>query len=379
MARTLDHRRQRIGAVVAALWLGLVLAVDLAAHGPAFVPAVLYGLAPLIACSVLHARTTALFALAAIALAIITSLWDRTFAAPQMWLRIADLVLISAAAVTLAALRVRREQELARLERIAEVAQRAVLPRIPSRVGPVAIGARYVSAAEDALVGGDLYDWFHTDQRICFIVGDVRGKGVGAVEQAARVTRAFRQSAASADLATSAADMSTYLTPFLDDEEFVTAALAQVSERNVTLVSCGHPRPLLIRGNGDARMLNLPPGLPLGLGRIYESVTLRWTPGDRVLMYTDGLSEARDAAGEFLEILSLAPLLRTTSVDQALDRLLNEVSRHVPGGEFTDDLAVLLLENAPGNAQVAMDPRDSLISAEPATGTQDHPADPNGR
>ena len=79
---------------------------------------------------------------------------------------------------------------------------------------------------------GDLYDWFHSDQRICFIVGDVRGKGMNAVEQAARVIRAFRQSAAGgADLATAAAEMSAYIAPFLDDEEFVTAALVQVERR----------------------------------------------------------------------------------------------------------------------------------------------------
>ena len=172
-----------------------------------------------------------------------------------------------------------------------------MLPLIPTHVGPVAAGTRYLSAAEDALVGGDLYDWFHSDQRICFIVGDVRGKGINAVEQAARVIRAFRQSAAGgADLAAAAAEMSTYIAPFLDDEEFVTAALVQVNGRDqMTLVSCGHPQPLLIAANGAARLLELPPCLPLGLGGIYESVTVPWAPGDRLLLYTDGLSEARDA------------------------------------------------------------------------------------
>ena len=109
----------------------------------------------------------------------------------------------SAAAVVVSAVRVRRERQLARVERIAEVAQRTVLPLIPRQVGPVTTGARYLSAAEDTLVGGDLVRLVPLDRRICFVVGDVRGKGVSAVEQAARVIRAFRQSAAAgADLAT---------------------------------------------------------------------------------------------------------------------------------------------------------------------------------
>jgi serine phosphatase RsbU (regulator of sigma subunit) len=247
--------------------------------------------------------------------------------------------------------------------RIAEVAQRAMLPLVPTHVGTVAAGARYLSAAEDALVGGDLYDWFHSDRRVCFIVGDVRGKGVSAVEQAARVIRAFRQSAAGAgDLATVAAEMSAYIDPFLDDEEFVTALLLQVTDRgHITLVNCGHPHPLLITSHDGAALVDLPSGLPLGLGRSFESVTVPWTPGDRLLLYTDGLSEARDARGEFLPVLPLAPLLRMSTVEDALDRVLGAVREHVPGGRFTDDLAVLLLENVDGDETHAVDPRDYRV------------------
>ena len=60
----------------------------------------------------------------------------------------------------------------------------------------------------------------------------------------------------------------------------------------------------------------------------------------------------------------LAPLLRTGTVEAALDNVLGEVRRHVPNGRFTDDLAVLLLENAAGrDEQLAVDPRDSLVSS----------------
>jgi sigma-B regulation protein RsbU (phosphoserine phosphatase) len=357
-----DRRRKLLGAGLATLWLVAVLIID-QITGPALVPAVLYGVAPLIASAALGPAATAGFAVPALALTTASIQWSDTWGSAQMWIRIGDVVLVAAAGVVLAGVRTRREQQLARVSRIAEVAQRVVLPLVPVHVGPVAAGTRYLSAAEDALVGGDLYDWFHSTQRICFIVGDVRGKGINAVEQAARVIRAFRQSAAGgADLAAAAAEISAYIAPFLDAEEFVTAALAQVSGEHVTLVSCGHPQPLLIPADGAARLVDLPPCLPLGLGGIYESVTVPWAPGDRLLMYTDGLSEARDAHDEFLPVLSLAPLLHASTVEAALDNLLGEVGQHVPNGRFTDDLAVLLLENAAGrDEQHAVDPRDSLV------------------
>jgi serine phosphatase RsbU (regulator of sigma subunit) len=212
----------------------------------------------------------------------------------------------------------------------------------------VSIGARYLSAAQDAVVGGDLYDCYHAEGRVRLLVGDVRGKGIGAVEQAARVIRAFRQAAGTkATLPELAEDMSGYLAPFFDDEEFVTALLADVSKpTELTLVSCGHPPALLVSSDGLASLLDAPAGLPLGLGDRYDALAMPWGPGDRLLMYTDGLSEARDVHGEFLVLPSLASLLTTEPVDGALDALLQAVRRHVASGRLTDDLAVMLIENA---------------------------------
>ena len=368
MKPTGDRRRQFVGTGLAILWLVAVLVVDQTTD-PAFVPAVLYGVAPLIASAVLPPLPTSVLGAAALALTATSIQWNGVWSTAQTFVRMSDVALVTGCAVVLSAVRTRRERQLARISRIAEVAQRAVLPLVPTHVGPVAASARYLSAAEDALVGGDLYDWFHSDHRVCFVVGDVRGKGINAVEQAARVIRAFRQSAAGgSDLATVAAEISTYIEPFLDDEEFVTAVLVQIGgDERLTLVSCGHPQPLLISRNGNASLLDLPPCLPLGLGRIYESITITWAPGDRLFMYTDGLSEARDARGEFLPVLPLAPLLRSATVEDALERILGEVRRHVPRGHFTDDLAVLLLENSDGDGRRAVDPRDfQVASAEPA-------------
>ncbi len=349
-----DRSAQLLGAGLAALWLVVLVIIDLAIPGTAVVLSPLFALAPLIACAVLPARATAAVAVAAVAAAIASGWWNHTSGSPQHLVRIAELLLIGAAAVVISVVRVRREQRHARVVAIAEVAQRTILPTLPSLVGQVALAARYQSAAQDAVVGGDLYDCYHSAERVRFLVGDVRGKGIAAVEQSARVIRAFRQAAGTKTMLSALAqDMSEYLAPFFDDEEFVTALLVDASEpTEITLVSCGHPPPMLVRPDGRTSLLDVPAGLPLGLGDMYDAVTVPWAPGDRLLMYTDGLSEARDARGQFLDLPSLAPLLIAEPVEDALNAVLHAVRRHVPSGRLTDDLAVMLLESS-ATARVA--------------------------
>jgi serine phosphatase RsbU (regulator of sigma subunit) len=349
--------------VAATLWLVVLLGLDLATAGSTFVLAPLFALAPIIASAVLPARTTAIFAVAAVAATVGSGWWNDTWGDAQHLVRIVDVLLVSSVAVVVAAVRVRREQRFARVVVIAEVAQRAILPTLPAVVGQVAIGARYLSAAEDAVVGGDLYDCYHSTSQMRVLVGDVRGKGIAAVEQAARVIRAFRQSAATEPtLPAVAKDMTAYLEPFFDDEEFVTALLVDGSDpERLRLVSCGHPPALLVRADGGASLVEAPAGLPLGLGETYDGLTVQWSPGDRLLIYTDGLSEARNASGEFIPLLDLAPLLMTPAIDEALDDLLAAVRRHVPKGELSDDLAVILLENV----AVAREKRPGAEASEP--------------
>lgn len=119
------------------------------------------------------------------------------------------------------------------------------------------------------MVGGDLYDCYQGPTFTRFIIGDVRGKGIVAVEQAARIFRALRQSAHNpAGLVAVAVEMNEYLHPFLTGEEFVTALLVELrGGGELSAVSCGHPPPLLLTGPG-ATFLDLPAGLPLGWGLV---------------------------------------------------------------------------------------------------------------
>jgi sigma-B regulation protein RsbU (phosphoserine phosphatase) len=260
-----------------------------------------------------------------------------------------DVGLIGAASVVISAVRVRREQQLGRLTTLAEVAQKAVLPVLPAHARSIDIAVRYESAAEHAVIGGDLYDCYHSRTHTRFLLGDVRGKGIGAVEQAARVIRAFRQAAAiQTDLHAVAEDMSGYLTPFFDEEEFVTAVLLDTTDATRTrLVNAGHPPPLLIHPDGSCEYVETEADLPLGLGDQYTLHEFEWQPGDRLLLYTDGVSEARDRSGEFLDLRALGSVLTGESLELTLDHLLAAVRAHAASGELTDDAAVLLLEYSP--------------------------------
>jgi serine phosphatase RsbU (regulator of sigma subunit) len=167
------------------------------------------------------------------------------------------------------------------------------------------------------------------------------------------VIRAFRQSAAlRTTLREVAEEMDHYLARFFGDEEFVSALLVDVTEPGLLrIVSAGHPGPQLVKPQA-ARTVELPSALPLGLGLgrsldSYVETTVPWEPGDRLLMYTDGLSEARDSRGVFFPVSTLNDVLRRGSVDQAIEASVAAVRRHVPRGRLDDDLAVVVIEHLP--------------------------------
>jgi hypothetical protein len=339
-----DRRLEARGAALAAAWLLAFLVIDFVSRNTPVNVVVFFGVAPLIACAVLPPAWTAGFAVAATLLAIAAGLWNQSFGLAQHYVRIADVAVLSVAAVVISVVRVRREQRLTRVMEIADAAQRAMLPTLPRVVNGIQLAVRYESATEEAMVGGDLYDLYHSDSLTRVLIGDVRGKGLDGVAHAARVIRAFRQSAASSDELTGvAAAMNSYLLPFFGDEDFVTALLVEIRpDGRLVMVCCGHPPPLLVSG-GRVTAVPVPAGLPLGLATTYTSVTTRWSRHDRLLLYTDGLIEARDARGRFLPPDAIAEGLLRPDPEEALSALTAAVTAHVSRGR-DDDLALMLIE-----------------------------------
>ena len=332
--------------------LGLLVVADLAIPAHTAVLTVFFVIAPLIACAALPPASTAVVAAATVVVAAASGWWNQDAGSTQQVLREVDVAILSAAAIALAIVREHRERRYSELSRIAEAAQRAILPRLPAVTSGVGLTAHYQSAAVGALVGGDLYDCYHHQDLSRIIIGDVRGKGIAGVEQAARVIRAFRQAAARAEtLVQVVEDMDDYLNGFFGDEEFVTALLVEVAADpdHAILVDAGHPPPLLLGGGSGLRALDVREGMPMGTGLSarWEATPFTWHSGDRLLLYTDGLSEARDEAGEFLPLERLGSPLRDPEADRAIQRVLDTVTAHAAHARLGDDLALVLMENRP--------------------------------
>ncbi|MEU6216739.1 PP2C family protein-serine/threonine phosphatase [Streptomyces sp. NPDC047022] len=240
-----------------------------------------------------------------------------------------------------------QEQELARVHTVAEAAQRALLRPVPRRIGPLAMAVRYVAAEAEARIGGDLYEAIPTPYGVRLIVGDVRGKGLTAVETACDVLGVFREAArAEPDLAEVARRLDSAIARCPTSEEFVTAVLVSVPDAPgpAVMVNCGHPPPLLCHAD---EFREVPPPVtapPLGLrglcGGEYRASPLPFASGDLLLLYTDGVAEARDAANRFYPLVPRMATLQPRDPDALLDDLLLDVRAYVGSG-LKDDAALL--------------------------------------
>ncbi|MFD0385260.1 PP2C family protein-serine/threonine phosphatase [Streptomyces stramineus] len=122
-----------------------------------------------------------------------------------------------------------RERQLLQSRSVAEAAQRTLLRPPPERIGPLRTAVRYLAAAAEARVGGDLYEALATPFGTRLLIGDVRGKGLAAIETAADVLGTFREAAqVEPDLAVVARRLDAAVVRRRPGEEFVTAALVGV-------------------------------------------------------------------------------------------------------------------------------------------------------
>ncbi|PRH76542.1 hypothetical protein C6N75_25075 [Streptomyces solincola] len=322
---------------------------------PRFTAVPLFAAAPLVAAPFFAFRTTVLSGVFAVLAVLLSHLGNRTLMEGPALTEVLTVGTVSVLAVFINRVVRRSGERLASAREIAETAQRAVLPVPAERIGGLQVAARYEAAQKDAFIGGDLFAVQETPYGVRLVVGDVRGKGMGAVEAVAVVIGAFREAAEQeSSLEGVAARLERALAregarrDGLDATEgFTTAVLAEVPRGGgvVRMINRGHPEPLLLYADGRV-VLQTPaePALPLGMAdlagwpdRSYEAV---YPPGATLLFYTDGLSEARDGNGVFYDPVARLDGRIFPDPGAVLDALADDVRRHTAGGS-TDDLALL--------------------------------------
>ncbi|MBG7698100.1 serine/threonine-protein phosphatase [Streptomyces sp. MC1] len=285
------------------------------------------------------------------------------------------LLAVTAASGLASALRGRRERVLAAVRSVAEAAQQALLQPVPETVGPFQVAVRYSAAAAEARIGGDLYALVATPHGIRLIVGDVRGKGLPAVGTAALVLGVFREAAHDEpDLLAVVSRIERSLARNLGPDDFVTAVVAGcTASGHLEVVNCGHAPPLLISAAGEVGAVEpAPPAPPLGLralsGQVPRLQRLPFTVGDQLLLYTDGVTEARDHERAFYPLAEGVARHLCDDPARTLTALHDELLAHV-GGRLHDDAALLLLRRTAAQEPVSMPAGPRAAPREPQTAT----------
>lgn len=246
--------------------------------------------------------------------------------------------------------------EMQRMERellFARDVQMRLLPLdLPATPG-LEIAARVSFSTE---VAGDYYDVLALpDGRTVFAVGDVAGKGVGAALLMSNLQASFRAlSGTGLGLASLIGQINQMIHSNTSAEAYITFFVCIIDPQQKTLsyVNAGHNPPLLYRQGSPLRYLEKG-GIVLGVlpEAVYEEAEIVLQPGDRLLIYTDGLSEATSDGGEEYGDQRVAEFFQSQYNDPpevAIDTLLEDVYRHV-GGETKDDDTTLLLIEVSGN------------------------------
>ncbi len=274
-----------------------------------------------------------------------------------------------------------RAQLVAHELEIARRIQRALLPRALPQPPPFSLAASWESARQ---VGGDFYDALPLgEQSLLLVVADVMGNGVPAA-MFATITRSLLR--ALAGRGHGPANLLRQLNELLYEElsavgMFVTVQLVLVDlvRRQLVAASAGHC-PILVAGGAAAGVQTLcPTGLPLGImpDSTYCQQTLALADPGTLLLYTDGLTEAQNPAGEMFGQERLAEWLRDNfplpGADQLRDRLSAEIGRFRDGAALHDDQAFLILAGGsvasaapapiPGSPDAAPIPSDAHATA----------------
>jgi phosphoserine phosphatase RsbU/P len=249
-----------------------------------------------------------------------------------------------------------RERERLR-ELVATLQQSLLPPALPAVPGLDAVAHYHIASADE--VGGDFYDLFPLSRhRWGLFLGDVCGKGAHAASITSLIRYTLRTAAAyDADPAAVLGTLNPALHEryLADSRCFCTAIFGLLTPDGpgqgctLALASGGHSGPLLLRADGTADYVTLPGGPLIGVwdDAEFATATIRLEPGDTVLLFTDGLTEARtpDAAGTDRygdeALRAMAADLAPATADKVIAAIIAVL--HELGDQVDDDVAVLAL------------------------------------
>jgi sigma-B regulation protein RsbU (phosphoserine phosphatase) len=233
-----------------------------------------------------------------------------------------------------------REREEARL------IQRALLPTSVPPIPGIDVATAWQPADG---VGGDCYDLLASGTLLGIAIADVAGKGLPAallMSNLQAAVRAFAQNAA--EPAALCGNLNRLLCRHMVSGRYVTFCFAwfDPDRHTIQYANAGHNPPLLVRANGSVERLG-EGGTVLGVfaEAVYQQTLLTLDPGDRVLFYTDGITEARNPAGEEFgeeRLARAASESDATSAEALKDRLLDQL-RAFTGGTFEDDATLIVV------------------------------------
>jgi sigma-B regulation protein RsbU (phosphoserine phosphatase) len=235
---------------------------------------------------------------------------------------------------------------------VARDIQRILLPEAAPEVPGFGISGTNVPARQ---VSGDYFDYIQVGEHLTGIaIADVSGKGVPAALIMAMCRSVLRGNAQGNP---SAADVlhkvNRQLYPDIQEDMFISMAYMIVDDRTkeVTLARAGHDAPLLCTSTGVISKLN-PAGMALGIdsGNVFDRITVNHqfilAPGDTLLLYTDGITEALDADGEEFGLDRLSQILRVAvgeNPQELVQRISDEVTGFSGAGPQHDDITMVAI------------------------------------